>query len=270
MPERFDEPLEAFALPSRSGAGRLVCFAPICNAPFCYPERGSSGLIDGLKPTRERHPMAEMIAALFAFPIGIMSVLLLVVLAYWSLVIIGGLDIDFLDADIDTGGGEGDIETGDGGGILGALGLGGVPLTVVVSFQVLFSWMLTAISGRLWDGVAGLVIGSATLLASFAVALGVTIFAIKPLRPFFNTPNAPTRALLIGKVCTVTTLRVDEEFGQARYEEGSDDMVIQVRGSAADALSKGSKVLVISEEKAGNHFNVIPYDDSAEAQLLEP
>ena len=216
--------------------------------------------------------MAEFIAALFAFPTGIMSVLLLLVLAYWLLVIIGGLDMDMLDVDVDTGGGDPEVETesGSGGGILGALGLGGVPLTVVVSLLVLFSWTLTAISSQLWNGVAGLIVGSAAVLASLGIGLGATIIAIKPLRALFNSPGAPSRASLIGKVCTVTTLRVDGDFGQARYEEGADDMLLQVRASSAHELSKGSRVLVISQHEHGDHFNVIPYDDSAETQLLEP
>ena len=148
--------------------------------------------------------MAEFIAALFAFPTGIMSVLLLLVLAYWLLVIIGGLDMDMLDVDVDvdTGGGDPEVETesGSGGGILGALGLGGVPLTVVVSLLVLFSWTLTAISSQLWNGVAGLIVGSAAVLASLGIGLGATIIAIKPLRALFNSPGAPSRASLIGKV----------------------------------------------------------------------
>ncbi|MGK0168434.1 MAG: hypothetical protein ACI9W2_000150 [Gammaproteobacteria bacterium] len=62
--------------------------------------------------------MQAALSYLFSFPVGILSVLLLAVLAYWALVIVGAFDIEMFDFD-------GDPDTGGVDGWWGSLGLVG-------------------------------------------------------------------------------------------------------------------------------------------------
>ena len=224
--------------------------------------------------------MSDIVDALFAFPTGIPSVLLLIALAYWLIAILGGLDHEMFDIDFhpDLHGDvhldvhsdvHGELHPGLGS-LFSALGLGTVPLTVVLSLEVWFTWLLTAMGRELIPGTGAVLLGSLLLTGSVLGALPLTIACVKPLRPLFAARKGRSRRSLIGKVCTVSTLRVDPEFGQARYEEGAEDMVLQVRSAAHNRLSKGSKVLIVGEQKDREAFDVIPHDESTPIERRDP
>lgn len=143
-------------------------------------------------------------------------------------------------------------------GVLHALKLRSAPLTVVISFLVLFSWILSyagmqALAGPL-GGLAIPVVG----LAAFALAIPLTSLTVRPLGPMFKTEQARSRKALIGRTCTVTTGRVDARFGQADCQVDTDHLLIQVRYRGAAAPTRGQEVLIVD------------YDPAEEAYVIEP
>jgi hypothetical protein len=91
--------------------------------------------------------MIGFLEAATSFPSVIYSVLLGVVLVYWLLSLIGVVDIDsgpVIEAELHT---DADAdEIGDFASYLMALGLNGVPFSVVVSLLVLLSWTITCLA----------------------------------------------------------------------------------------------------------------------------
>ncbi len=77
--------------------------------------------------------------AALSFPAVIFSFALLVVIGYWILVLLGGIDIDALDS---AGEGDGGDSDGDSGLVRG-LGLGGVPVTVALSLLIVVAWFVS-------------------------------------------------------------------------------------------------------------------------------
>jgi len=225
--------------------------------------------------------MGEFLAEILAFPTVVFTVLLGFVLLYWAIVLLGLLEIDVLDPGgtvesvdgaLDAAGGDaGDAGDVDGSGLargLQAIGLSQVPLTMSLSVLVFFGWALsylgmrfarglapaTWIEARLGEVALGAAIGVVAVLAAFYL----TLIAIRPLRPLFVLHNAPLRRSFVGKVCTVTSSRVDGEFGQAEIEDGGAGLRVDVRCREENDLTRGSKALVYHYDAKEEVYHVSP------------
>lgn len=244
--------------------------------------------------------MTEFLAAILAFPTVVFTILLGVVIAYWLFVLLGALDINILghghghDIHVDGHGhdihveghghghdghghdghdghdGHGDHDAEEQGGLAGliqSLGLSGVPVTLMLSLLILASWAFCvgavqllggAVGNRSWAGVA-------TPLLSFIFALPVTAGLIRPLRRFYTTLPAPRHRDLLGKVCTITTLRVDERYGQAEIADGGAGLIVQVRSTGSGLLGRGDRALIFDYKN--EVFHVAPMDEALRRNL---
>jgi hypothetical protein len=206
--------------------------------------------------TEVRFRMVEFIDVALGFPTALFSFSLLVVAGYWGLVAMGGLGLDILDADADTGAGVGDV--------LAASGLGGVPVTVAVSLLVTVSWFVSL------AGAAVGVPGALVLAAALAAGWSSTALLVRPLRLVFrNGAQGASLRDFVGRECVIRTGRVGVDFGQAEVtaDDGTSALV-QVRVLSSDVpvagrvagLALGSTALIFDYDSDGEFFWVMPYD----------
>lgn len=233
--------------------------------------------------------MIDLITASLAFPTVVFTLLLGVVALYWVFVILGALDLHMLDwlhgathsADAASGSGVEALHAhghhffdGDFASVLDALGLRGVPLTIWLSAFVLFSWALTllgmSVAGAPLAAVVG-GFGAGALVTIVAMTLGAlaTGVAVRPLRAFTQTLPALAHRSLVGKVCTVTTMRVDGGFGQAEVDDGGAGLIVQVRSAEQNELTRGSQALIFEYDSDQGVFHVARFDDAADARAVE-
>nr|WP_225443788.1 OB-fold-containig protein [Lolliginicoccus lacisalsi] len=207
-----------------------------------------------------------MLDAALSFPAVVFTFALLVILAYWVLVLVGGAALDMLDGDADVD------ASPDDTGILKSLGLEGVPLTILLSLFVLAAWFASIVGVVVLDSLdlGGLVGGLALLGILLAAALlGVVVARLgaAPLRRIFHPTAAPSRSDFVGKLCVVRTSTVAPDFGQAEItsKDGSAAL-IQVRQTAEHAaggeLRSGSTALIYEYDSDGEFFWVCPVDPS--------
>lgn len=194
--------------------------------------------------------MGELFGAAVGFPGALLSAALVVVIGFWLLVLLGGFDADGFDADAD----------------FGALGLGGVPVTVPVSLVVVIGWCATVTGSVLvgrtgLDGLARIAADGGVLLLSLVVAWRLTRALVRPLAKLFPDEPGPSRLDFIGSVCTIRTGRVDADFGQAEVaaRDGST-AIVQVRQHGDDALGAGSTGLLYAYDDTGEFFWVAPFE----------
>ncbi|HEX3761584.1 MAG TPA: hypothetical protein VHW23_22960, partial [Kofleriaceae bacterium] len=64
-----------------------------------------------------------------------------------------------------------------------------------------------------------------------------------------------------GHVCTITTGRVDNRFGQATIEDGGTVLDIAVRCDRPGALARGDRALVIEFDRERQAYLVEPSGD---------
>lgn len=198
--------------------------------------------------------MGEFLDAAFGFPASLFSAALVVVVAFWLLVLFGAAEHDSFDGDVPGG----------------ALGIAdGVPVTVGVSLLTGTAWF-TALAGTLAlhragaEGPARAALAVGVLAASLLLPWWVTRLLVRRLASLFPEEPGPSRSDFIGLTCTIRTGRVDAGFGQAEVaaEDGST-AVVQVRRLDKDlaaALTRGSTGLLYAYDDDGEFFWVAPFD----------
>ncbi|WP_326636420.1 DUF1449 family protein [Streptosporangium sp. NBC_01755] len=193
--------------------------------------------------------MGQFVDAALSFPTVLFTFLLLVIIAYWVLVVFGLFGFDG-----DAGDGS---ETAGATGLLSGLGLGGVPAALVVSLLVVVAWFASLVGGALFTGTPALV---AVLIAALICAWACTRLIVLPLRRLIPKERVPSRADFVGRACVIRTSRVGTDFGQAEVTapDGSSALV-QVRQTGDDAFAAGSTALIFAYDSPGEFFWVMPY-----------
>ena len=208
--------------------------------------------------------MTSFYDAATAFPTAVFTTLLGVVLVYWVLALIGIVDFDSGHLDVDTDL-HADADAGDVGDLAGylvALGLNGVPFSVVVTLLVLFSWTMTCLAA-MWllplvpSSLLRLVAGTATLPLAFALSLPFTARLIRPMRGLFVTHTAISNAALVGQICRVLTSGVDEKFGRAEVATRGAGLNIRVWAETPNTLVKGSIARILEHDEAGERYLIV-------------
>ncbi len=158
-------------------------------------------------------------------------------------------------------------------GLLNMMGVRGVPITVVASFVLLWAWVISMVGTKLLGAAAAtFLVGGFLAGASVFGSLVLAAISTRPLRKVFVTPTAPSRAALVGKMCIVTSAKVDDTFGRAEIEDGATGFVAEVRCPQDNQLTRGEKALVYRYDPADGVFFIGPVDDAlAEASnVVDP
>lgn len=206
-----------------------------------------------------------------SFPTAVFTLLLVLAVLFWAGAVLGFVDLDVLDFDVDADIGDINADSPHTGpdvlaGLLLRLGLTGVPVTVSLSILILVGWIICyyavylvnpVIPGRLLEIAVGIPI----LVGSFYTAAIITAQLIKPLRPLFEKATQETHKQLLGQVAVVRTSRVDREFGEATVEDGGAGLILKVRATGEDTFKKGDRVVLIERTDDASTYRVISEDE---------
>lgn len=233
--------------------------------------------------------MNGFVDVMLSFPTVIFTVLLGIAVIYWLLVILGALDHDLGDpgglvhgADQALDGAHGALDgageavhgsldhhgSAEAFGILGILGLHGVPLTMVLTVIVLVGWAVSGLATTLlrgalpehWlSGVLQWIVAGGVGLSALAAGMLCAAVVLRPLRTVFKTEPGRYKHTLVGTVGVVTTQRVDARFGQAEVRADDDYVLVQVRCEQENELRKGSRVLIFEHDAKNDVFHVVAH-----------
>jgi hypothetical protein len=193
---------------------------------------------------------------LTSFPTAVPTVLLIILLVYWGLSLAGVFDLgDNIDVDADHA----DLETL--ASWLVALGLGGVPFSIVATLLVFFTWLPTALLHEyvlawLPAGVLQWVGGAVILLAAAGLSVWLSARVVKPLRALFVKHHAPQNRSLVGRTCRIVTLSVDEKFGRAEVQTSGASLNIRVWASSPNSLGKDALAVIVAYDEALQQYEV--------------
>ena len=188
--------------------------------------------------------MSEFLTLALSLPTVVFTALLGFFLVYALLSMLGAFEVDWLDSLIDL-----DTDTPD------SL-LAGIPIALVAGVSTVFAWLLSFAAMKFLPG---------TLLVKVGVGLGAAILgvligsrALRPLRPLFIVPDGPHRKAIVGKICTVRSLRVTDGSGTAEV----GDIVAEVRCFRENDLTLGSKAIIYDYDEESGTFHVGPIDST--------
>lgn len=207
--------------------------------------------------------MGSFLNAVTAYPTGIFTTLLGVVLIYWLLALVGIVDFESGGVDIEQGT-DGDVaDLGTLASYVVAFGLHGVPFSIVLSLLVLVSWTLSCLGGMwllpLLPGTAPVYAGGTVLaLASVSLAVPVAARLVRPLRGLFVTHAAIHNASLVGQSCKVLTQTVDDKLGRAEVAQRGTSLNIRVWAPTPNTLVRGSQARIVGYEEKSARYRIEP------------
>jgi hypothetical protein len=182
--------------------------------------------------------MGGFVEAALRFPTVLFTPLLIIVVAYWAVVVAGGADPEGLGDD----------------GTLGFAGLGGVPVTVAISLLVAFGWFGSLAGAEFLPGWIALI---AALIGAWLLTRLATVL----IRRFGPVGAEATRADFVGLTCVIRTGRVTGTFGQAEvHARDGSSAIVQVRQAGEDDLRAGTVALLYDFDPDGEFFWVVPAD----------
>lgn len=204
--------------------------------------------------------MTELFQAAISPPQILLTLVLALIVCYWLLVILGALDFESdLPDGVGDGMGEGDLDPHHGGHGINTggawltagrfFGFSQVPIVVWVSFLVLFLWFFSLVFNHSWNPRAD--IGRALMLMLpnvLASALVTKLVTIPVARLFRAMADADTEAEeVIGRTGTVSSLEVDEQYGQLEIASTGAPLLVNARTlPGSNALKKGDAARVVS------------------------
>lgn len=217
--------------------------------------------------------METFLANIVTFPVVVFTFLMIIVLFYWLMAMLGVVDIDLFDSDIEMDiDVSTDIETEvsinpDAEGLSGIAGfmlnwgLTGVPVTVVISLLIVTSWLICYVAVSLIFplipfGIIKYALGAGLLFVCFAISIPITALTIRPFKGFFIAHTAVKKSNLIGRECEVKTGKVTEDFGQAILEDGEAGMILDIRAATDKGLKKGDSVILIEYIEETDSYKV--------------
>ncbi|QDV52722.1 hypothetical protein Enr17x_47890 [Gimesia fumaroli] len=185
--------------------------------------------------------VSELIHAAINWPTLPATVLVAICVLYWLSVIVGVLEIDFLDIDLDFEIGSDSPSVLDFGFIgLRFLNLGEVPVMLWLSIFSLSMWMLS-INFDSEIEINTLMDYLPLFLRNAGISLVVTKLITQPFKGYFQFTPPNQIETLLGKSCRVTSSTVTDQFGQAELETEGAPLKLHVR-SEEEAIQKGDLV----------------------------
>ncbi|MFP4054096.1 MAG: hypothetical protein ACLFV7_09555 [Phycisphaerae bacterium] len=219
--------------------------------------------------------MWELIVAAFAPANVVFTVLLILVLLYWVCVILGALDLDFLDvdivdadadvdmdvdADVEAGG---DVDVGWLRTLLLFFYVGDMPVMIIFSLAILSAWVFSMFANQWLNPGGGWGMALVLVVPNLLVTAVVVKIVGKPFAKLFSMMNEDKNAprKVMGRLCRVITTTVTADaLGQAEMEGTGAPLLLNVRTERGETLHRGDEAVVIGQDKATGVYIVAPVD----------
>ncbi len=212
--------------------------------------------------------MTELFQAALSAENIIYTLLLVLVLLYWLSVILGGLDMNAFDVDLDVDADldldlDADVDVDGGGGASGWLAgalhffnFGKLPTMVILSFAILFAWMINVLMNH-YVGGGSLVFALMLMIPNLFVSLFLTKIVTTPLIPIFQQLNTPEEEVnFAGMICKLTVTANKTKKGQAEVIHKNRSLLIYVKVDMdeVDTINKGEEAVILRPSKDASYY----------------
>ncbi len=205
------------------------------------------------------------------------TTMLCLAVVYWFTVILGALDMGFLDFDLDVDY-EADVDIQvdvdaevsadvDGGAepsmfikLLSFFNLGKVPFMVVFTAVAIPMWFIATTTNS-WLGIHHLGIALLLTIPYLFVSLLLSKVVTQPLAKLFHKMEKDEvhDTDLIGKICRVKYGINDERTSQAEVDYDGRSYLINAKATSNKSLARGETGLLIDYIKEDDYYLVEPY-----------
>lgn len=198
--------------------------------------------------------MSAFLQYAFGFPTFIFGALLALMLLYWLVALVGLVETDAIDHWVLFDGSDHahgvEHSASALAGLLLKVGLGGIPLTVILTVLFLLAWLASYLlchlvpmpQGWTWINVlTGSVVAAAALVLGFVA----TVLVLRPLRGVVNKiAPAEEPKVLLGRSGMVRSAVVNATQGYGSVDDGGGGLNLQLRSPERE-LARGTEVVLI-------------------------
>ncbi|WP_157950007.1 hypothetical protein [Vallitalea okinawensis] len=179
---------------------------------------------------------------------------------YWISVIVGTLDFDFLDFDIDLDAAD---QSGPFYAILAFLNVAELPFMLVFSIWMLNFWIVTMMMYYL-PITAGGAIQGILLLPALIVSMIITKFESKPLKGIFKYSNMQDNRgnQVIKQLCVLICDVNSGRIGQAEIKRDGAPLIFNVKSEYdGDSFVKGEVAFVNRKDTDKNIYYIVKFEE---------
>ena len=205
--------------------------------------------------------MIELLEFAVAEANVIPTILLIGILIYWLTVVIGAVDLDMFDLEIDT-----DMDGHPEGGlewlnhVLRFFNLGRIPLMVFLTFLILPLWLFCIMVND-FLGIHSLIPGLITLAVGFFLCLFVAKIFTLPFVKLFDKMEEDKNFTVIGKICTLQSSITEGRIGQAvvMQQGNGAPIILMVSSKPGTSVMSGDTALVLEYQPDKQCYLIEPY-----------
>ena len=201
-----------------------------------------------------------------------LTVLFGLVVVFWLLTLLGAVDLDALDIDLDV---ETDGADGVGEGIFAVLlrfvNAHDIPVTIVLSLLSVFMWAGAILTNYYFNPEQNSLLAMAFLLVNLIISTLVVKFVTEPLRPFMRAikDDGELQEPLVGMSGVVKSRVMDSSFGQVEVprDKGAPALLNAILPEGQEPLVRGDQILVIDFDDQLDKYLVHPAPQGGHSEL---
>ena len=210
--------------------------------------------------------MSTFLQYALGFPTFIFGAFLVFMLLYWVIAFMGLVDVDSIDHWVLFDGSDHahgvEHSASALAGLLLKVGLGGIPLTVILTVLFLLSWLASYVMSHFVPAVQGwtlvnIATGSAVAAAAVVTGFFATVLVLRPLRGIVNKiAPAEEPKVLLGRVGLVRSAVVNASQGYGSVDDGGGGLNLQMRSPERE-LTRGTEIVLIEHLPEHNAWRVV-------------
>ena len=216
--------------------------------------------------------MKELIEISFSPVNAFFTIMSIIMVIYWLLVIIAGIDPDLFSVDFDAADVDADFDSdvtgsenaAEGSSFMKALeyfNFDELPLMFIITI-IFFSMWLVGVNVTYYLGIESTLLGFLLLIPNFILSLFVVKLFSKPLgylHKMVNHKGEPEIDFL-GRRCTVISAVAQDKTGQVELTVNGDPMKIYARSNTDERLTAGQQAVIVGETEDRKYYLVEKFD----------
>jgi hypothetical protein len=205
--------------------------------------------------------MNDLFNAAIAAPNILPTAMLIFVLVYWIVVIMGAIDVDTIDMDIEVDSDvEGEFSVSWLNHVLAFFNLGRVPFMVFMTFLIVPLWAISVMTNY-YLGNESFILSLILLIPIFILSAFIAKFTTQPFIKLFNhlENDFDKGERQIGKICTLITTANDLKAGQAKIMTHGAPLLLNVITDEGVSMFSGDTGIVLEYQRDKNVYLIEPY-----------
>ena len=219
--------------------------------------------------------MEELLELSFSPVNAFFSVMSIIMVLYWVLVIIAGLDPDLFSIDFDATDMDTNFdhhgkdlpdraETSEASGFMKVLqffNFDELPLMFVLTIMFISMW-LVSINITHYLGIESTLLGFISLIPNFILSLFIVKIFSKPLAYVYKQVNHKGEPVIdfLGRRCVVFSTLNDLKTGQIQLNVNGDPIRLSARSNTDEELKSGQQAVIVAESADKKYYLVEKFD----------